>query len=517
MSSVSGAKGGREKRDPELTHNIGIMAHIDAGKTTTTERMLYYAGLTARVGNVDSGSTVMDYLPPERERGITISSAAISFFWAGHTLNLVDTPGHADFTFEVERCLRVLDGAVALLDASSGVEAQTLAVWRQAKHYHIPCIAFVNKMDNPRASVYNAVQSMKQRLGVQPLLTQIPLGGGRDFRGVVDLVHNCALLWPNEGEATSFLRSPLKDLPQDIQGEAHHHKEQLLEQVAMVDDPLAAIVLDRDNDIMTFDPDALTGGIRRACVSGAGVPVLCGSALRGVAIQPLMDAVTAYLPPASLASRQIPAVAQGLCAYAFKQVYDAHRGLLVHLRVYSGTLKQHTTIYNVTRHTREKLTRVLMAQADELQEVSGAGEGTIVVVMGMKHTYTGDTLVQSDAVASALEEEGVASLLDPPPVPPPVFFCTVEPSSAANQKSLDHALQCLSREDPSLRVSFDRETGQTVLSGMGELHLEIVEERLRRVYRVECQLGQLRVAYRESITQEAGATGESVCYESLSL
>jgi elongation factor G len=454
--------------------------------------------------DVDSGNTVMDYLPPERERGITISSAAISLPWSGCTLNLIDTPGHADFTFEVERILRVLDGAVVLLDASAGVEAQTVAVWRQAKSCKIPCVAFVNKMDSSRANLQSTVESMEQQLGVQPVLTQLPVGDGRDFQGVVDLLHMHALMWPQETEGTSYFRVLLENLPQDTQKLAHHYREQLLEQVAMVDDELASVLLGSDS--VSLGPEELSLALQRSCASGAIVPVLCGSALRGVAIQPLMDAAINYLPPASKLSSRIPVVARGLCAYAFKQVYDSHRGLLAYVRVLSGSLKSHTSIYNLSTNSRERVTRVLMAQADQLQDVKEAGEGRIAVAVGLKNTSTGDTLVQSTAVAKSLEEEGVVSLLTPPTVPPPVFLCTVEPSSSANQKNLEEALLILSREDPSLRVTFDSDTGQTVLSGMGELHLEVVEERLKRVFGVECELGQLQVAYRESLLQETLAT-----------
>ncbi|XP_029417761.1 ribosome-releasing factor 2, mitochondrial isoform X2 [Nannospalax galili] len=444
--------------------NIGIMAHIDAGKTTTTERILYYSGYTRSLGDVDDGDTVTDFMAQERERGITIQSAAVTFDWKGYRINLIDTPGHVDFTLEVERCLRVLDGAVAVFDASAGVEAQTLTVWRQADKHKIPRICFVNKMDKTGASFNYTVESIRKKLKAKPLLLQ----------------------------------------------------------VADLDDEFADLVLREFSENFDLLPaEKLQTAIHRITLAQAAVPVLCGSALKNKGIQPLLDAITMYLPSPEECKYEFLQWHKGdLCALAFKVLHDKQRGPLVFLRIYSGTLKPQLAIHNINRNCTERMSRLLLPFADQHIEIPSLAAGNIALTVGLKHTATGDTIVSSKSSALAAvrqaerggkknrqsSEEAERLLLAGVEIPEPVFFCTIEPPSMAKQPDLDHALKCLQREDPSLKVRLDPDSGQTILCGMGELHIEIIHERIKREYGLETYLGPLQVAYRETVLNSVRTT-----------
>ncbi|XP_029940734.1 ribosome-releasing factor 2, mitochondrial isoform X2 [Salarias fasciatus] len=508
--------------DVSKIRNIGIMAHIDAGKTTTTERMLYYSGYTRALGDVDDGDTVTDFMAQERERGITIQSAAVTFDWKNHRINLIDTPGHVDFTLEVERALRVLDGAVAVFDASAGVEAQTLTVWRQAEKHHIPCVCFLNKMDKPTANLSFSIESIKQKLKANPVLLQIPVGSGKSFTGVVDLLTNQKLIWKLKSQRDDGRGFEVKSLgPADdpellqVVGEA---RTALIEQVADLDDAFAELLLTDFSDNFDAVPAIrLQEAVRRVTLARKGVPVLCGSSLRNKGVQPLLDAITAYLPaPSERHHDLVKWYKDDLCALAFKVLHDKQRGPLVFLRIYSGTLKSQTAVHNINRNNTERMSRLLVPFADQHVEIPSMPAGNIALTVGLKQTVTGDTIVSSKAAAAAAarrarsdggtgkkrgEEAGV--VLSGVEVPDPVFFCTIEPPTMAKQADLENALTCLQREDPSLKVRVDPDSGQTVLCGMGELHIEIIHDRIRREYGIETHLGPLQVAYRETILQEA--------------
>ncbi|XP_059949029.1 ribosome-releasing factor 2, mitochondrial isoform X2 [Mesoplodon densirostris] len=457
--------------------NIGIMAHIDAGKTTTTERILYYSGYTRSLGDVDDGDTVTDFMAQERERGITIQSAAVTFDWKGYRINLIDTPGHVDFTLEVERCLRVLDGAVAVFDASAGVEAQTLTVWRQADKHKIPRICFLNKMDKIGASFNYAVESIREKLKAKPLLLQLPIGEGKTFKGVVDVVSKEKLLWnPNSDDGKDFERKPLLEMSDpELLKEITEARNALIEQVADLDDEFADLVLGEFSENFDLLPaEKLQAAVHRVTLAQTAVPVLCGSALKNKGVQPLLDAITMYLP--SPEERN----------YEFL----------------------------------ERISRLLLPFADQHVEIPSLTAGNIALTVGLKHTATGDTIVSSKSSALAAcrraEREGEKKhrqnneaerlLLAGVEIPEPVFFCTIEPPSVAKQPDLDHALKCLQREDPSLKVKLDPDSGQTILCGMGELHIEIIHDRIKREYGLETYLGPLQVAYRETILNSVRAT-----------
>nr|XP_033785178.1 ribosome-releasing factor 2, mitochondrial isoform X2 [Geotrypetes seraphini] len=465
-SSPSGAiKSLRSVLSPPVSkiRNIGIMAHIDAGKTTTTERMLYYSGYTRTLGDVDDGDTVTDFMAEERERGITIQSAAVTFDWNDHRINLIDTPGHVDFTVEVERSLRVLDGAVAVFDASAGVEAQTLTVWRQANKHQIPRICFLNKMDKTGASLSYCIDSIKQKLKVTPLLLQ----------------------------------------------------------VADLDDEFAELVLeDYSENLDSLPAGKFQAAIRRLTLAQRAVPVLCGSALKNKGIQPLLDAITMYLPaPNECYHDFLQWYGNDLCALAFKVIHDKQRGSLVFLRIYSGTMKPQSAVHNINRNCTERMSRLLLPFADQNIEIPSLTEGNIALSVGLKQTATGDTIVTSRASAMAAAQragradgmklgaskESESLILAGIDIPEPVFFCTIEPPSLARQPDLEYALSCLQREDPSLKVKTDPDSGQTILCGMGELHIEIVHDRIKREYKLETYLGPLQIAYRETIISSASA------------
>ncbi|XP_071844471.1 ribosome-releasing factor 2, mitochondrial-like isoform X2 [Apostichopus japonicus] len=506
----------RDKHDITKIRNIGIMAHIDAGKTTTTERMLYYSGTTKHLGDVDDGDTVTDYMAQERERGITITSAAVTFFWDGHRINLIDTPGHVDFTVEVERSLRVLDGAIAVFDSSAGVEAQTVTVWNQADRYKIPRLAFLNKMDKKGADFEYSVRSIQDKLQAVPLPLQIPIGKEQSFTGLVDLVTMEVVTWQQtNGKNThgkDFIKVPLtSEKHTALWEEAVNGRAQLVEKLADLDDIFAEYMLTQDEfDALQVPTEEIQSAIRRVTLGNQAVPLLCGSSLKNKGVQMLMDAVNRYLPnPRERKQEVVQFYKNDLCAYAFKVIHDKQRGPLVFLRIYFGTIKSQGGVYNASQDCTERISRLLWVLADDYREVSSMEAGNIAVAVGLKKTVTGDTLVSSQPAfriacknyVNSHPQGGQAALplLEGVTVPPPVFFCTIEPPSQAFQDDLEKALQILQHEDPSLHVRTDPDTGQTVLSGMGELHLEIIRDRIQKEYRIEAELGPLQIAYRECI------------------
>ncbi|XP_015254800.1 PREDICTED: ribosome-releasing factor 2, mitochondrial [Cyprinodon variegatus] len=513
--------------NPDISkiRNIGIMAHIDAGKTTTTERMLYYSGYTRALGDVDDGDTVTDFMAQERERGITIQSAAVTFDWKNHRINLIDTPGHVDFTLEVERALRVLDGAIAVFDASAGVEAQTLTVWRQAEKHHIPCVCFLNKMDKPTADLQFSIESIRLKLKANPVVLQFPIGSGRNFTGVVDLLTNQKLTWKptstrDDGRTFEVKHLGQSDDPELLQA-AKEARAALIEQVADLDDKFAELLLTNYGDNFDGVPaNLLQEAVRRVTLARKGVPVLCGSSLKNKGVQPLLDAITAYLPNPNERHHDLVCwYKEDLCALAFKVLHDKQRGPLVFLRIYSGTLKAQTAVHNINRNSTERMSRLLVPFADQHVEIPSMSAGNIALTVGLKQTVTGDTIVSSKASAAAAlcraqNDSGVGKkrggqadiILSGVEVPDPVFFCTIEPPTMAKQADLEFALNCLQREDPSLKVRVDPDSGQTVLCGMGELHIEVLHDRIRREYGIETQLGPLQVAYRETILQQVSTT-----------
>ncbi|XP_019387793.1 PREDICTED: ribosome-releasing factor 2, mitochondrial isoform X1 [Crocodylus porosus] len=506
--------------------NIGIMAHIDAGKTTTTERMLYYSGYTRALGDVDDGDTVTDFMAQERERGITIQSAAVTFEWKDCRINLIDTPGHVDFTVEVERCLRVLDGAVAVFDASAGVEAQTLTVWRQADKHHIPRICFLNKMDKNEADFAYAIESIKQKLKTKPLLLQLPIGEARTFKGVIDVVTKEQIIWKptsSSDDGKVFEQKPLAETGDlGLLKEAKDARNALIEQVADLDDEFAELVLGEFSENFDLLPaDKLQSAIRRVTLAQKAVPVLCGSALKNKGIQPLLDAVVMYLPAPNECSYDfLQWYKDDLCALAFKVIHDKQRGPLVFIRIYSGSVKPQSAVYNINKNYTERMSRVILPFADQHVEIPSLTAGNIALTVGLKKSATGDTIVssKSSAVAAAhragrnverkqsRNSEVASLLLAGVEIPEPVFFCTIEPPSLTQQPDLDNALMCLQLEDPSLKVKIDPDTSQNILCGMGELHIEIVHDRIKREYGIETYLGPLQVAYRETILNSVQAT-----------
>ncbi|XP_028318273.1 ribosome-releasing factor 2, mitochondrial isoform X1 [Gouania willdenowi] len=513
--------------NPDISkiRNIGIMAHIDAGKTTTTERMLYYSGYTRALGDVDDGDTVTDFMAQERERGITIQSAAVTFDWRSHRINLIDTPGHVDFTLEVERALRVLDGAVAVFDASAGVEAQTVTVWRQAEKHHIPCICFLNKMDKPTANLSFSIESIRHKLKANPVLLQIPVSSGRSFTGVVDLLTNQKLTWGSKStrdDGRAFESKALDGSDDaDLLHAVREGRTALIEQVADLDDEFADLLLTDFSDNFDAVPSIkLQEAVRRVTLARKGVPVLCGSSLRNKGVQPLLDAITAFLPsPQERHHHLVRCYKEDLCALAFKVVHDKQRGPLVFLRIYSGTLKPQSSILNLSRNNTERISRLMVPFADQYVETSSLSAGNIALTVGLKQTVTGDTIVSSKASAAAaarrahgdddgggVKGKNADVVLSGVEVPDPVFFCTIEPPTMAKQADLENALKCLQREDPSLKVRADPDSGQTILCGMGELHIEIIHDRIRREYNIDTHLGPLQVAYRETILQHGSAT-----------
>ncbi|MFO7624883.1 MAG: elongation factor G [Anaerolineales bacterium] len=480
----------------ERYRNIGIIAHIDAGKTTTTERILYYTGKTHRIGSVDDGTTVTDWMEQERERGITIVSAAVSAEWKGYQINIIDTPGHIDFTAEVQRALRVLDGGIVVFDAVQGVEPQSETVWRQADRYQVPRICFVNKMDRVGASYPRTIEMVRERLGANPIAMQIPIGSEASFKGFVDLLSEKAYIWEDDlgGEPREI------DIPVDLLSEVKEMRERLVEKVAETDDALTLQYLEGE-DISTGD---LKAALRRAVLRNEANPIFCGSSLRNKGVQPLLDAVIDFLPspddippvlgidPRKEVEVERPAQDDApLSALVFKIVTDPYVGRLAYIRVYSGKLSQGVMVYNSTKDRRERVGRLLRMYADRREDISEVMAGDIGAVLGLKDSFTGDTL--SDATTPIILENIT--------FPEPVISVAIEPKTVADQNKMADSLRKLSEEDPTFRVRTDDDTGQTIISGMGELHLEILVDRMLREFRVQARVGKPQVAYRESISR----------------
>jgi elongation factor G len=481
----------------EKTRNIGIMAHIDAGKTTTTERVLYYTGRTYKIGEVHEGAAVMDHMVQEQERGITITSAATTAQWRDCQINILDTPGHVDFTVEVERSLRVLDGAVAVFDAVAGVEPQSETVWRQANRYNVPRFCFVNKMDRVGADFRRCVEMIRDRLDANPAVVQLPIGAESEFRGVIDLVEMKALVWPldDDSEGAKF---EILDIPADMQEEAEAARLQLLETIAHVDDHLMEKYLSDE----PLTPDEVRHAVRVGALEQEFVPVLCGSAFKNKGVQPMLDAVVDYLPsPLDIPptkgtdpknDEQIerkPSEDEPFSALAFKIVADPY-GKLTYFRIYSGKIEKGSEVYNTTKDRRERIGRILRMHANQREDIDVAYAGDIVAGLGFKQTTTGDTL----------SERAHPIVLEKLEFPEPVISVAIEPKTKQDQDKLGKALGSLSDEDPTFRVNTDDETGQTIIRGMGELHLEVLVDRMMREFNVEAHVGKPQVAYRETIT-----------------
>ena len=485
--------------DLAKVRNIGIMAHIDAGKTTTTERILFYTGINYKIGEVHDGAATMDWMEQEQERGITITSAATTCTWNGTTINIIDTPGHVDFTVEVERSLRVLDGAVAVFDGVAGVEPQSETVWRQADRYNVPRICFVNKLDRVGAEFHRCVDMIVSRLNATPLVLQIPIGAEADFRGVVDLVRMKALVWPLDtakGEEYA-----VEDIPSTHTEAAREWRDRLLETIAEADDEMMEKYLEGEEP----SEDELHAAIRRATIAGKLTPVLTGSAFKNKGVQPMLDAVVAYLPSPldveaieghkvgdeeTVVSRK-PSNDEPFSALAFKIMTDPHLGKLTYVRLYSGVLESGTQVLNSVKGRKERIGKIYRMHANKREEISSVGAGDIVAVMGLKDTTTGETLC----------DEKNPVVLESMSFPAPVISVAIEPKSKGDQEKLGTAIQRLSDEDPTFQVRSDEETGQTIISGMGELHLEVLVDRMRREFKVEANVGKPQVAYRETITK----------------
>jgi elongation factor G len=481
----------------EKTRNIGIMAHIDAGKTTTTERVLYYTGRTYKIGEVHEGAAVMDHMVQEQERGITITSAATTAQWRDCQINIIDTPGHVDFTVEVERSLRVLDGAVAVFDAVAGVEPQTETVWRQANQYQVPRFCFVNKMDRVGADFRRCVEMIRDRLDAVPAVVQLPIGSEGDFRGVVDLVEMKALVWPldDDSEGAQF---EVVDIPEDMVEEAEAARMQLLETIAHVDDHLMEKYLGDEE----LTPDEIRHAIRVGTLAFEFVPVLCGSAFKNKGVQPMLDAVVDYLPSpvdipptrgtdpkGELEIERKASEDEPFSALAFKIVADPY-GKLTYFRIYSGKIEKGSEVYNTTKDRKERIGRILRMHANQREDIDVAYAGDIVVGLGFKQTTTGDTL----------SDRANPIVLERMEFPEPVIHVAIEPKTKQDQDKLGKALGSLSEEDPTFQVRTDEDTGQTIISGMGELHLEVLVDRMMREFNVDAHVGKPQVAYRETIT-----------------
>jgi elongation factor G len=483
------------------------MAHIDAGKTTTTERILYYTGKTHKIGEVDEGTTVMDWMPQEQERGITITSAATTCFWKDYRINIIDTPGHVDFTIEVERSLRVLDGAVGVFCAVGGVEPQSETVWRQANKYHVPRIAFVNKMDRIGADFYDVVKQIKDRLAAKPVAIQIPWGASDTFKGVVDLIQMKALVWESDDLGATF---KTVDIPAELAEDAQEYREKLLEAVSEVDEKIMEKYLGGSS----VSPEEIHAALRKGCLSLTFVPVLCGASFKNKGVQPLLDAVVAYLPsPADIKpveghdpkddSKTLTrkaSTAEPFAALAFKIMNDPFVGQLTYFRVYSGKIATGAAVHNAAKDKKERLGRLLQMHANKREDIQEVKAGEIAATVGLKFTVTGDTLC----------DEKAPVLLEKIEFPEPVISIAIEPKTKADQEKLGNALSRLAMEDPSFRVTMNEDTGQTLISGMGELHLEIIVDRMKREFKVEGNIGQPQVAYKETITKKYRGEGKFI-------
>lgn len=501
--------------------NIGIIAHIDAGKTTTTERILFYTGKTYKIGEVHEGAAVMDWMAQERERGITITSAATTAFWTvkqdsphkdiEHRVNIIDTPGHVDFTAEVERSLRVLDGAVFVLEGEEGVQSQSETVWRQADRYNVPRITFVNKMDKVGADFYYTLDTMHKRLGAKTAVIQLPIGQESDFKGVVDLFHKKAVVWTDElGRDEEEV-----EMPEDLKDKVEEYHNKLVEQIAELDDTLMEKYLGGEEPTV----DELKKVLRQATIEGKLVPVLCGTALRNKGVQRVLDAVVEFLP----SPLDVPAIAgynpkkadavteeskeerhpdpsEPFAGLAFKIAVDPHVGKITYVRIYSGTLKSGSYAYNSSKDIRERVGRLLLMHADKREEIAEAYAGEIVAVVGLKDTTTGNTLT----------DEAKPIVLESINFPDPVISLAIEPKTKSDQEKIAIALNKLGEEDPTFRIRSDQETGQTIIAGMGELHLEIIVDRMKREFKVEANVGQPQVSYKESIKKVAEGEGKYI-------
>jgi len=481
----------------EKYRNIGIIAHIDAGKTTTTERILFYTGKTHRIGSVDDGTTVTDWMVQERERGITIVSAAVSAEWKGYQINLIDTPGHIDFTAEVQRSLRVLDGGVVVFDAVQGVEPQSETVWRQADRYGVPRICLVNKMDRVGASYERTIESIKQRLGANPIPVQLPIGNEAEFKGAVDLLSMKSITW-----ADDLGRDPIVgDVPADLQAQAEEMRHAMVEKIAETDDDLTMKYLEGEE----ISIDELKAALRNAVITNKATPVYCGSSLKNKGVQPVLDAVVDFLP----SPMDIPPVRSThldnpdeiielpaedgapLSALVFKIVTDPYVGRLAYFRVYSGTVQQGNMVKNSSKGKRERIGRLIRMYADRREDITEVYAGDIAAALGFKESFTGDTLCdQKDVVLENIS------------FPEPVISIAIEPKTTSDQDKMAEALRKLAEEDPTFRVRSDENTGQTIISGMGELHLDVLVDRMTREFRVQANVGRPRVAYRESVTRK---------------
>jgi len=490
----------------ERYRNIGIMAHIDAGKTTTTERILFYTGVSHKIGEVHDGAATMDWMAQEQERGITITSAATTCSWRDHQINIIDTPGHVDFTIEVERSLRVLDGAVGVFCAVGGVQPQSETVWRQADRYHVPRIAFVNKMDRTGADFFNVVKEIRERLGHNAVALNIPIGNEENFKGVVDLVSMKAILWHDEAMGAKY---DVEEIPDDLKDQAEEYREKLIEAVSMIDDSLMEKYLEGEE----IGEDELKAVIRKGVIDIEIIPVLCGTAFKNKGVQTLLDAVVDYMPaPVDIAdvkgvnpdtneedtrpsSDDAPFAALG-----FKVMTDPFVGSLTYFRVYSGVIEAGSYVLNSTKGKKERVGRILQMHANDRKEIKEVRAGDIAAAVGLKSTTTGDTLC----------DESKPIILERMEFPDPVISVAIEPKTKADQEKMGVALGKLAAEDPSFRVHTDEETGQTIISGMGELHLEIIVDRLQREFKVEANVGKPQVAYRETIRKPAKAEGKFV-------
>jgi elongation factor G len=490
----------------DKVRNIGIIAHIDAGKTTTTERILYYTGRIHKIGEVHEGAAEMDWMEQEKERGITITSATTTCFWRDHRINIVDTPGHVDFTIEVERSLRVLDGAVTILCSVGGVQPQTETVWRQADKYRVPRIIFVNKMDRIGADFFKVVGEVEEKLGAKPVVLQVPIGAEENFAGVVDLITMKAIIWEEETLGAKFHE---EEIPEDLRPVAEEWRERMVEALADVDEDLMMKYLEGEE----ITEDEIRKAIRKGTIEIKFFPMLCGSAFKNKGVQPLLDAVVDYLP----SPLEVPPIKginpstgeeeerhasydEPFSALAFKILTDPYVGQLTFIRVYSGWMESGSYVFNATRGKKERLARILRMHANKREEIPVLGAGDIAAAVGLRETYTGDTLCDPDHPI----------LLEAMEFPEPVISVAVEPKTKADQEKLSIALQKLAKEDPSFKVAMDHETGQTIISGMGELHLEIIVDRLKREFNVDVNVGKPQVAYRETIRKAVTQEGKFI-------
>ncbi len=484
--------------------NIGIMAHIDAGKTTLTERILFYTGITHKIGEVDQGTATMDWMVQEQERGITITAAATTCFWKDHRINIIDTPGHVDFTIEVERSLRVLDGAIAVFCGVGGVEPQSETVWRQANKYHVPRIAFVNKMDRMGADLFRVREMIHLKLGASPVLMQIPIGTGDKFKGVVDLVKMKAVYWKDD---TQGLEYSYDEIPEELKKDAEHWRSALLERLSECDDDICSRFLDGT----VVEEKQIWEVLRKLTLSFSVVPVFCGSAFKNKGVQPLLDAVISLLPDPADRGEIVghdpvkddkmvsfhPKTDESFSALAFKIANDPYAGQLTYVRIYSGSIEVGSTVYNSVKGKRERVSKILLMHSNKREERKSAHAGEIVGFVGLRLTSTGDTLCSDKKQV----------LLEKIEVPEPVIFVAIEPKTKTDEEKLNESLSRLMMEDPTFRVAINQETGQQIISGMGELHLEIIVDRLLREFKVSAKVGKPQVAYRETITAVSEATG----------